>query len=250
MPATRRVQCKRNRKQLGGGLGSTYGFPTSSANLSGMHISNNPLVASIGSSCMAAKPGSWIEGGHTGFGGLPGMKGGKRSTKKSRKTSKKSRKTSKKSRKTSKKSNKQSGGSYSIAEYDGTVMGVARTAGISPIHSTGCSAGSQTPIPDHSATLNTRASYLWDGPSTQATQRGGADSMTVPTAGYSQLSGTVPQIQTAAGTLAMVNEPANARDMNPACLKTGGSRRKNAAKSKSKKSRKTSKKSKKSKSRK
>ena len=231
---------------MGGGLGSTFGFPTSSANLSGMHISNNPLVASIGSSCMAAKPGSWIEGGHTGFGGLPGMKGGKRSSKRS---SKKSRKSSKKN---------QQGGSYSIAEYDGTVMGAARTAGISPIHNTGCSAASQTPIPDHSATLNTRSSYLWDGPSTQATQRGGADSMTVPTAGYSQLSGSVPQIQTAAGTLAMVNEPANARDMNPACLKTGGGSRRNkskaakskAAKSKSKKSRKTSKaaKSKKSKS--
>jgi hypothetical protein len=56
----------------------------------------------------------------------------------------------------------------------------------------------------------------------------------VPKAGYTHLDKPSDVIYTAAGTLEMINIPENARMMNPACLKTGGGRRR----SKTRKSRK------------
>jgi hypothetical protein len=47
----------------------------------------------------------------------------------------------------------------------------------------------------------------------------------VPKAGYTHLEKPSDVIYTSAGTLEMINIPENARTMNPACLKTGGGRR-------------------------
>jgi len=228
-------------RQQGGGAGGSLTF----APVTGGVISN-PLAYAPASNCQAAARPGFMEGGYRGFHGLPGMPsmmapmlGGRRATRKGKKS--KSKKT-------------QRGGSYSIVN-DGTVAGFPGSAGIAGVVSTGCSAPSQTAIPPSGAAdnLNSRSSYLW--------QKGGAvvtgsdlaaaaaplagvatavPSITVPTAGYSHLTGAASVGTTSAGTKFMINVPGDGRAA--ACMK-GGSRKskklRKSKKSKSKKSRKS-----------
>ena len=253
MASQRRSKCSRNVRQQGGGAGGSLTF----APVTGGVISN-PLAYAPTSNCQAAVRPGFMEGGYRGFHGLPGMPapmlGGRRATRKGKKGSKKSKSVkSKKSKKT------QRGGSYSIAPYDGTVAGFPGSAGIAGIVSTGCSAPSQTAIPPSGAAdnLNSR-SYLW--------QKGGAvvtgsdlaaaaaplagvatavPSITVPTAGYSHLTGAASVGTTSAGTKFMFNVPGDGRAA--ACMKGGSRKSKKLRKSKKSKAAK-SKKSRKSKS--
>jgi hypothetical protein len=179
---------------------------------------------------------------------MPSMLGGRRSKKAKKSKAKKS-----------KKSKFQRGGSYSIAPADGTVAGFPGSAGIAGIVSTGCSAPSQTAIPASGAAdnLNSRTSYLWnptvmkggavitgsDLAAAAAPLAGvattGAPSITVPTAGYSHLTGAASVGNTSAGTKFMINVPGDGRAGE--CMKGGSRKGKKSKKSKKSKAAKSKK---------
>ena len=218
-------------RQQGGGAGGSLTF----APVTGGVISN-PLAYAPASNCQAAARPGFMEGGYRGFHGLPGMPsmmapmlGGRRATRKGKKS--KSKKT-------------QRGGSYSIVN-DGTVAGFPGSAGIAGVVSTGCSAPSQTAIPPSGAAdnLNSRSSYLWqkggavvtgsDLAAAAAPLAGvatGVPSITVPTAGYSHLTGAASVGTTSAGTKFMINVPGDGRAA--ACMKGGSRKSKKLRKSK------------------
>ena len=225
MPATRKVSCKRNNKQMGGGLGGVLTFAPAS------HTMNNPLAVGSGSSCMAAvRPGTI--GSFTPH-GLPGMSGGRRGRK-------------------GKKTKKQRGGAYGFSGAAGIVAGYPGAASYAPVSTIGCTGASQTAIPASGAagSLNARDSYLWDKPPGGASplQSGGSYQLgeTMRTAAYTTLSNTPNStFGTAAGTLMNVNVPLDGRSSG--CPMKGGRRGRNSRKSrKSKKSKKSKKNSKKS----
>jgi len=252
MANRRNTRCKRNSRvlQSGGGAGGSVTFAPASTGT----IINNPLAYSPASNCLTATRPGFL----TNFGqgrGLPGMSGGRRRTKKSRKSAKKSKK--------SKKSRKQSGGAYSMAPYDGTVMGPR--GGLGPIVSIGCTGASQTVIPPSGAanTLNVRGGPLWDS------QKGGAmtvvgsaldaaaqplsgqtvpipssAAMTVPTAGMTHLTGADSTATTSAGTKIMLHIPADGRSSG--CMKGGRRRKSKRSNRKSRKSQRKSRSSRKS----
>jgi hypothetical protein len=207
MTASRKSRCKRN--QHGGGLGNTVGFAA------GSPLINNDLAWKSGSSCVAEQRFGFLPNGFTGPQGLPGMSGGRR---KGRKGSRRGRKA-------------QRGGGYGIAAYDGTL---GTQGGLAPIQSVPCEA-SRSAIPDSGAanTLNVRGGTLWDGPIAPKGMIGGGntESIIVPTARYSDLADP-SGIRSAAGTNIMIHTPLNASEMNPACIKTGGARKKRSTKRK------------------
>lgn len=200
MPATRRVNCKRNNKQRGGGLGSVVNFAPPSFG----HLVQNPLALSAGSSCLA-EPRPGMIGSYSPH-GLPGMssfqKGGSRKNK------------------------KQNGGAYGFTGGSGIVGGFPAGATYTPVNSIGCTGSSSVPIPASGADgmLNKTGGQLWDGPHTSALQRGGAYESgaalgeTLKTAGYSSLQpGANGVIHTGAGTLVSVNVPMDGRMAGGAC---------------------------------
>jgi hypothetical protein len=265
----RKSKCKRN--QSGGGLGGGWGFAPSSL---GPTVNNVLAYEPIGN-CREVQPATlrpgYLEGGYTGPKGLPGMSGGARKRKASRKgsrsASRKNRKASRKNRKASRKLRKQSGGRYGMGPFDGAGMGTPWGSAIAPTMRIPCEA-SYSAIPDSGAanTLNKVGGPLWDSAARPAgSQLGGggavagsaaatswsepastsqAASITVPTAGLTHLRNPDDAIQTAAGTLEMINVPENGRIMNPACLKTGGGRKgsRKGSRSASRKNRKASRK--------
>jgi len=219
MPATRKVSCKRNHKQHGGGLGSVVTFAPAP------HTMNNPLAVATTSSCLSAtRPGTI--GAYSPH-GLPGMWGGRRGKK-----AKKSRRT--------RRNKKQNGGAYA---FDGAADFIAGTRASYPsISSIGCTGASQTAIPASGATgsLNMRGSELWDAPPGGASplQSGGSYQLgeTLRTAAYTQLNGSPNStFGTAAGTVLSVNIPVDGRTSG--CPMKGG-RRSKKAKTNSKKSKK------------
>jgi hypothetical protein len=229
MPGTRRAKCKRNRKQLGGGLGGISTFAPVSGNLI-----NNPLAVGSASSCLAATRPGLLSGvasnGLPGMNGVLGMSGGRRKNRKG------SRKT------------KQRGGSYGFTGASGIVAGFPGAASYTPIQSTGCSAPSSVDVPPSGASdiLNRTGGALWDGPPTSALQRGGGYQLgeTLKTAAYSQLDGSPGStFQTGAGTMVSAILPVNGRTSGT-CGQTGGKRcysrksRKNRKNRKDRKSRK------------
>ena len=145
-------------------------------------------------------------------------------------------------------------------------MGTPWGSAMAPTMAIPCEA-SRSAIPDSGAanTLNKVGGPLWDTAARPAgSQLGGGEavagnaaltswsepastsqaaSITVPTAGLTHLRSPDDVIPTAAGTLAMINVPMNGRIMNPACLKTGGGRRRKSRKA-SRKNKKASRKSK------
>lgn len=249
--STRKVSCKRN--QTGGGLGGGWEFaPTSTAK-----IVNNDLAWSPTGNCRSVpdvmRPG-FLVGGYTGPKGLPGMSGGGSRKRrcgwfKSRKGSRKGRKNSRASRKARRFN--QSGGRYAVDLADPTVNGIPGSAGMSGAMRIPCEA-SRSPIPDSGAAnvLNKMGGPLWDSPSNPAgsalAQRGGGSEPVagsaasvrgsdspfeiVPTAGLTHLRTPQDSFMSAAGTKIMINVPENGRLMAPACLKTGGGRRKGSRK--------------------
>jgi len=246
MPATRRVNCKRNNKQHGGGLGSVVNFAPPSFG----HLVQNPLALSAGSSCLA-EPRPGMIGSYSPH-GLPGMssfqKGG------SRKNKKNTRKGGKGGK--GRKNKKQHGGAYGFTGGSGIVGGFPGGATYPPVNSIGCTGSSSVPIPASGADgmLNKTGGQLWDGPHTSALQRGGAYesaalSETLKTAGYSSLQpGANGVIQTGAGTLVSVNVPIDGRIAGGACgmaPQKGGKR--NGSRKASRKNRKNKKNSRKNK---
>jgi hypothetical protein len=241
--STRKVSCKRN--QTGGGLGGGWEFaPTSTAK-----IVNNDLAWSATGNCRAVpdvmRPG-FLVGGYTGPKGLPGMSGGG-SRKNRRCWSRKGRKGRKGSRKGRKDRRfNQAGGRYAADLSDPTVNGPPGMAGISGAMRIPCEA-SRSAIPDSGAAnvLNKMGGPLWDSPSNPAgsalAQRGGGSEPVagsaasvrgsdspfeiVPSAGLTHLRTPQDSFMSAAGTKIMINVPENGRLMAPACLKTGGGRR-------------------------
>ena len=227
--ANRRSRCKRNTRvlQSGGGAGGSLAFSPASTGT----LVHNPWAYSYASNCLTApRPGFLTNFGQgsglPGMSGMSVMSGGRRRTRKEKK---------------SKKSRKQSGGAYSMAPYDGTVLGPR--GGLGPIASIGCTGASQTVIPPSGAagTLNVRGGPLWDS------QKGGAmtvvgssldaaaqplsgqtvpipssAAMTVPTAGMTHLTGADSTATTSAGTKIMLHIPADGRSSG--CMK-GGRRR-------------------------
>lgn len=221
MPATRKVSCKRNNKQMGGGLGGVVTFAPAS------HTMNNPLAVATTSGCLAAtRPGTI---GSYSPHGLPGMWGGRRG-KKSKK-SKKARRTK-----------KQRGGAYGFNGDAGIASGTY--ASYAPVSSIGCTGASQTAIPASGAagSLNQRGGELYDAPEggKSPLQSGGSYQLgeTLRTAAYTQLNGSPNStFGTAAGTVMSVNIPVDGR-VAGSCGQKGG-RRSRKAKSKSKKSKKS-----------
>jgi hypothetical protein len=234
---------RNKRRQSGGGTdgGAGWGFSVDPE----MSVSNNPLAFSSIGSCRGTDGGApvvrpgFLGNFQPGPGGLPGMSGGRR------KRTRKNRKN-------------QRGGRYA-ADFTPEVYGPQ--GGMMPVMSIPCE-GSRTaiPAPMSSGQLNTRDSYLWDGPKGTAgdipSQFGGgayqgADAASaspyeiVPTARYTQLEKPSDIIQTAAGTNVMINTPINNKEWTTTCLKplSGGRRKKNGTtrknrKQKNKKSRK------------
>jgi hypothetical protein len=222
MKPSRKSKCKRN--QTGGGLGGIVQFTPGSS------IVNNDLAWKSSSSCLAQERFGFLPNGYTGPQGLPGMSGGAR----------------RKYKKRSMKRKAQRGGRYAMGEFDGVGMGTPYSSGLGPTISIPCEA-SRTPIPESGASgsLNMPGGPLWDGPVSPKGMIGGGSptsaspSEIVPTARYSDLADPAG-IQTAAGTKLMIHTPLNAAEMNPACLKTGGGKRKSRRSTKGKKSKKQS----------
>jgi len=211
MPATRRVKCKRNAKQHGGGLGGTVHFTPSSVTPE----MNNGQAWSTGTSCMAQPRPGMIESITPR--GLPGFQMGGRRRRNSRRNSRRNR--------------KQHGGAYGFTGVTGIVGGYPGGASYPPVASIGCTGSSSVDIPASGSDgiLNRVGGPLWDGPKTSGLQRGGSGAavltgspyelgLTEKTAGYSSLvPGTNGVIQTAAGGLLSVNVPSDGRIAGGAC---------------------------------
>ena len=226
MPATRKVGCRRNKKQMGGGLGGVLTFAPAS------HTMNNPFAVASTSSCLAAARPGMISSYSPH--GLPGMSGGRRGKKAKRKT---------------RHTKKQRGGAYGFNNVAGIVAGFPGAASYPPITSIGCTGASQTAIPASGAagSLNARGSELWDSSGKSPLQSGGSYQLgeTMRTAAYTQLNGSPNStFGTAAGTLMSVNIPVDGRVGAP-CGQKGGRRSRKGKSKKSKKSKKNSKKSRK-----
>ena len=226
---SRMPRSRSSRRQNGGGVGASFGFTPSPVG----QLINNDLSWKSVSSCgtTTERPGFLSGVVPTG---LPGMslKGGRRKGKgrKSRKVgkSRKSRKVgkSRKSRKVRKGRKTQRGGRYGFTGPDSLVNGTPSGATYGPVTRLDCDA-SRSAIPSGGSSLNVRGGELWTGQGggeMSPAQFGGEPSMTVPTARYTQLDGVGGSFATAAGTRVMVNAPLGGAEMNPACLKTGGSR--------------------------
>ena len=211
---------KSSRRQSGGGVGAAFGFAPSNA-----HLINNELSWKQISSCgnTNERPGFLSGVVPTG---LPGLKGGRRSRRGNRNS--RSRKN-RKSRKT------QHGGRYGFTGPDSLVNGPPWGATYTPVSHVACEASRSTIPPNPAAgSLNVRGGELWTsqagGSQAMAPATfGGSDqlgepSIMIPTARYTQLDGPGGSFPTSAGTREMVNAPLGAAEMNPACLKTGGSR--------------------------
>ena len=245
---------------------------TASAVGSGAPIINNPLAYSNIGNCRGEVPTGYIQGGYATLqanGGLPGMKGGRRQQRQSRRQQQRqSRRQQRQSRQ-----RRQSGGRYGFGEPDLSIVnGPSWGAAMNTISRVPCEA-SYTPVPAAGESLNMRYGALWSGadnvpkgvippqfggavsslpapygeafnPPSPGSPTGGAPaSLVVPTARYEDLPAGEPGIRSAAGTNLSIHRPLDWSGTNPACLKTGGGRRKRSSKAK-----RSSKKAKKSKS--
>ena len=216
MVSLRKSTCKRNMK--GGGAGGSYIFAPSPSSPS--PIIANQLEYTPVSNCQIAVGGRFGTIPNVDSGGLPGLKGGRR-LKKKRNT------------------RRQRGGGYGIGEYDGTVMGYPGSSGIAGISHNGCTAPSQSAIPDSLAagTLNSRTSELWqkggaqlsgsliteaDAPLSANTTA--AQHISVPTAAYTHLNGAASVGGSSIGVPYMINVPVDGR-VSAAYKMSGGKRR-------------------------
>lgn len=238
--ATRKARCKRN--QRGGGAGGGWGFPAAGAAPASFNTTvQNPLIVDSIGNCRAATRPGFMDGAYEALrrpGGLPGMNGGGRKRKGRRAASpKKSRRFV------------QSGGRYGFdpSAASPAMGGTPWGTGIAPVSAIPCEA-SRSPIPPDGASnvLNRVGSSLWDGrggllgnmkgggaasvAATASPVTSGSPFEIVPTARYTVNPPDVPPITTSAGTLVAINKPLMSAEMNPACLKTGGGRKRRSRK--------------------
>ena len=182
----------KTRRLRGGGLGHSYTFGA-------------PIVPNLDagqtvvpqSSCMAEVRPGYISNPPAGA-GLPGMGGGGR--RKGRKGQKRGRKT-------------QRGGRYGFdLTTSATFGGTPGTSGIPQVMSIPCEAARHNPLNQHGGV-------------------GGVDSASyyAPTAGYTNMPSTWVG---ATGAPSLLQTPYDARTLNPACMKTGGGRRRRGKSSK------------------
>ena len=178
--------------QQGGGLGQGYtmGAPIMPG------VDTGPAWTPQ-SSCMAEVRPGYLSSGVGGAGGLPGMGGGRRR-----------RGTRAKRTKRSKRTRSQRGGRYtfdlsSSAEFGGTPWG----SGIPQVAPLACEAARHNPLNP-----------------VQSGGVGGVDSAfySAPTAGYTNTASTWLG---STGAPSLLQTPYEARTMTPACLKTGGGRK-------------------------
>ena len=151
MPATRKVHCRRNKKQHGGGLGGVVTFAPAS------HTMNNPLAVATTSSCLSStRPGTIAS---YSANGLPGMSGGRRTR-------------------------RQSGGRYGFVSPNGAaVSGPPSMGGLAPMSRIPCEAA--TPNPLNPTQLGGGAPPL-----TGMSLGGDNQAYYAPTAGYSNQAST------------------------------------------------------------
>jgi len=189
----------KTRRHRGGGLGNSYTLapPITPG------IDNGPGVTPQ-SSCMAVDRPGMIPTPQTGL-GLPGMGGGGR------------RRKSRGSKRRGSKRRGQRGGRYSFdlsssATFGGTPWG----SGIPQVVSIPCESARHNP-------LNVQMGGV-----------GGIDSAfySAPTAGYTNTPSTWVG---STGAPSLLQIPDDARVLNPACMKTGGGRRRNKASRKGRK---------------
>lgn len=135
--------------------------------------------------------------GYSGPKGLPGLSGGKR-------------------RRNERKSRKQTGGSYGFVSAEGAAPAAPWAGGLAPM----------TRIPSETANTITNPynPTMNGGAMTLSPAPVGGDNQAyyAPTAGYSNQASTWVG---STGSPSTVQVPYEARAMNPACLKTGGGRR-------------------------
>ena len=199
----------RRRRQGGGGAGIggyTFGGPITP----GAPIGNTSEVLPM-DSCLAVQRFGTVPQS-TGQGqGLPGMSGGKRRN----------------SRRNSRRNRKQKGGRYS---FDLTPLAPATpwAGGIPQAVRIPCEGSIPNPLNPGPHTPSTQ-------PPIQSGGVGGPDSAfyAAPTAGYTNMPSSWVG---STGAPSLLQQPYDARTINPACLKTGGGMKR---KSKSRKSRKT-----------
>ena len=189
----------------GGGAGGSYTFAP--APYGSAHLISNELAYAPASNCQLSSEPRFGTVPNMDTGGLPGLKGGRR-LKRKRNT------------------RRQRGGSYGMALYDGTVGGFPGASGIAGVVNNGCSAPSQTEIPTSGASgmLNSHTGGLWqkggaqlsgsliteaDAPLSSATTA--AQSITIPTAGYTHLNGAASVGGSSTGVPYMINVPADGR---------------------------------------
>lgn len=241
--AKRRGVSRRRKQQKGGGIGAGYGFTGPSRFDTTV---NNPVVQSSITNCRAPEPMTlrpgFLPGGVTAR-GLPGMGGGGKKKRGSRRRV-------------------QRGGRYGFdPSLAPTLGGAPWGSSYAPVSAIPCEASrSSMPLSGASGELNVRQagtsgpqaggaaplSYsMAEGvPSTFTPDRSpgsGAPGLISETARYTD--NAVTPIQTAAGGQVMIHTPLNSSQMNPACLKTGGGKRKSSRRSKNRRSSKKVKKS-------
>ena len=184
----------RTNTQNGGGLGNSYTFGA-------------PIIPGIDagqtvvpqSSCMATTPPGFIANPRMGA-GLPGMGGGGRRGRRGRRGTRRGRRGSRR---------KQRGGRYGFDLTDSSTFGgTPYTSGIPQVMK----------IAPEGAVSNPLNPVQMGGVQTE----GGA-AYFAPTAGYSNTASTWVG---ATGAPSLLQTPYDARSYNPACLKTGGGRRK------------------------
>jgi hypothetical protein len=176
----------KTRRYRGGGLGQSYTLGSPIIPGVDTGISFTPT-----SSCMAMDRPGMISTPTTGL-GLPGMSGGRRRRASRRKGSRR----------------KMRGGRYSFdLTSSATFGGTPFTGGIPQVMSIPCESARHNP-------LNVQSGGV-----------GGVDSAfySAPTAGYTNMPSTWVG---ATGSPSLLQTPYDARILNPACMKTGGGRRK------------------------
>ncbi len=201
-----------SRKQVGGNVGA--GYSIGGTLMPGLPLNNVANVNNIGN-CRANTPGyATTSPAATGLPGF-GMRGGRRGP-------------------TGRKGRKQSGGRYGF-ELGDTRGAALHQGGIPQVVNLGCVANLQNPLnPTHTGTnpVIQRGGYAPLG------QAAVSEAYVAPTAGYDNKPSTWTD---SVGAPVQLQIPYEARTMNPACLKTGGSRRRHVRKvRKVRKSRKSS----------
>jgi hypothetical protein len=195
----------KTRKYRGGGLGQSYTTPGA------------PLIPGVDtgisftpqSSCMAAARPGMIPTPTTGL-GLPGMGGGRRRGyrgKASRRRASRRKASRRKASRRRASRRKMRGGRYSFdLSTSSTFGGTPYTSGIPQVVSIPCESARSNP-------LNAQMGGV-----------GGIDSAAyvAPTAGYTNTASTWVG---STGAPSMLQTPYDARILNPACMKTGGARR-------------------------